>query len=165
MRAGKNRFVLDLHAIERLILELGGMAGAEVFAVCGKVGGVGKYGSVFGPLAGRLHLVVEEGRARSVYRFPASARSRSSATATPRISASRWRRWWGKYVREALMARVARRYKRAVPGLRGASGYHDPVTSAFIGATRLVRRAREIPAACFERRAAEGDASLENGSP
>ncbi|XXX73052.1 hypothetical protein WMF30_35925 [Sorangium sp. So ce134] len=66
----------------------------------------------------------------------------------------------GKYVREALMARVARRYQRAVPALRGASGYHDPVTSAFIGATRLVRRAREIPAACFERRAAEGDASL-----
>ncbi|WP_438031364.1 hypothetical protein [Sorangium sp. So ce233] len=70
----------------------------------------------------------------------------------------------GKYVREALMARVARRYQRAVPGLRGASGYHDPVTSAFLGATRLVRPAREIPAACFERRAAEGDASLANGS-
>ncbi|WP_438015158.1 hypothetical protein WMF18_30325 [Sorangium sp. So ce315] len=52
----------------------------------------------------------------------------------------------------------------AIPA-RGASGYHDPVTSAFVGATRLVRHAREIPAACFERRAAGGDASLENGSP
>ncbi|WP_433930032.1 hypothetical protein AB3662_39660 [Sorangium cellulosum] len=65
--------------MDRIILKLGSMAGAEVFAVCGKVGGFGKYGSVFGPLAGRLHLVVEEVRARSVYRFPASARSRTAA--------------------------------------------------------------------------------------
>ncbi|AGP41201.1 hypothetical protein [Sorangium cellulosum] len=164
-RAGKNRFVLDLHAMERLILELGGLAGAEIFAVCGKVGGFGKYGSAFGPLAGRLHLALEEGRARSVYRFPglgeiAFVRDSDASDLCVAMASM-----VGKYVREALMERVARHYQRAIPGLHGASGYHDPVTTAFIGATRLVRRAREIPDDCFERRAAEGEAPLEGGSP
>jgi hypothetical protein len=62
----------------------------------------------------------------------------------------------GKYVREAMMGRVARHYQRALPGLHGASGYYDPVTTAFIEATRLVRDARSIPDECFERRTAEG---------
>ncbi|WP_437277652.1 hypothetical protein WME90_41495 [Sorangium sp. So ce375] len=164
-RAGKNRFVLDLHAMERLILELGGLAGAEVSAVCGKVGGFGKYGSAFGPLAGRMHLVLEEGRARSAYRFPglgeiAFVRDSDASDLCVAMASM-----VGKYVREALMARVARHYQRAIPGLHGASGYYDPVTSAFIGATRLVRRAREIPAECFDRGDAGGDASLESGGP
>src|SRR5262249_44961692 len=47
--AGRSRFVLDLHAMERLVLELGALAGEEVIAVCGKVGGFGKYGGAFGP--------------------------------------------------------------------------------------------------------------------
>ncbi|MDC0683930.1 hypothetical protein [Sorangium atrum] len=164
-RAGKNRFVLDLHAMERLVLELRGLAGAEVFAVCGKVGGFGKYGSAFGPLAGRMHAVLEESRARSAYRFPglgeiAFVRDSDASDLCVAMASM-----VGKYVREALMERVARHYQRAVPGLHGASGYYDPVTSAFIGATRLVRRAREIPAECFERGAAESDASLESGGP
>ncbi|WP_437325755.1 hypothetical protein [Sorangium sp. So ce381] len=168
-RAGKNRFVLDLHAMERLVLELRGLAGAEVFAVCGKVGGFGKYGSVFGPLAGRMHVVLEESRARSAYRFPglgeiAFVRDSDASDLCVAMASM-----VGKYVREALMERVARHYQRAVPGLHGASGYYDPVTSAFIGATRLVRRAREIPAECFERgageSAGESDASLESGGP
>ena len=133
--------------------------------MCGKVGGFGKYGSVFGPLAGRLHLVVEEGRARSAYHFPglgeiAFVRDSDASDLCVAMASM-----VGKYVREALMERVARHYQRAVPGLRGASGYHDPVTSAFIGATRLVRRAREIPAECFDRGDAGGDASIESGGP
>ncbi|WP_437674407.1 hypothetical protein [Sorangium sp. So ce131] len=164
-RAGKNRFVLDLHAMERLILELRALAGVDVFAVCGKVGGFGKYGAAFGPLAGRLHLVVEESRARSAYRFPglgeiAFVRDSDASDLCVAMASM-----VGKYVREAMMGRVARHYQRAVPGLHGASGYHDPITSAFIKATRLIRSAREIPDDCFERRAAEGEASLESGGP
>ncbi|AUX26639.1 hypothetical protein SOCEGT47_072090 [Sorangium cellulosum] len=165
VRAGKNRFVLDLHAMERLILELGGLAGAEVFAVCGKVGGFGKYGSAFGPLAGRLHLVLEESRARSAYHFPglgeiAFVRDSDASDLCVAMASM-----VGKYVREAMMERVARHYQRAIPDLRGASGYHDPVTSAFIAATRLVRRERAIPDDCFERRSAAGDAPAERVGP
>src|SRR5690349_4673316 len=39
----KNRFVLDLHAMERLILDLRALVPTDVLAVCGKVGGFGKY--------------------------------------------------------------------------------------------------------------------------
>ena len=67
---GESRFVVDLHAMERLILALRDIAGEALVAECGKVGGFGQYGKVFGPLGGRLHAVLEEGRARSAYHFP-----------------------------------------------------------------------------------------------
>lgn len=161
---GKNRFVLDLHAMERLVLELRDVAGAEVTAVCGKVGGFGKYQGAFGPLAGRLHAVLEEGRARSAYRFPgvgeiAFVRDSDASDLCVALASM-----VGKYLREALMGRVARYYQRSIEGLHGASGYHDPVTTAFIEATRLVRGARRVPDGCFER-GREGDelAALQAG--
>jgi ribonuclease HII len=149
--AGKNRFVLDLHAMERLVLELRAEAGEEVRAVCGKVGGFGKYGAAFGPLGGRLCTVLEEGRARSAYHFPgvgeiAFVRD-GDATDLGVAMAS----MVGKWLREVLMARVVRHYRGALPALPDASGYHDPVTSAFVEATRLVRVERDVPDRCFER--------------
>jgi hypothetical protein len=62
----------------------------------------------------------------------------------------------GKYVREALMARVVRFYRDEAPELPDASGYYDPVTSAFMDATMLLRERRRVPDRCFERRGAEG---------
>jgi hypothetical protein len=61
----------------------------------------------------------------------------------------------GKYLRETLMGRIVRHYQEAIPGLRGASGYNDPVTAQFVEATRLVRLERDIPERCFERRRAD----------
>ncbi|AKT36167.1 hypothetical protein [Chondromyces crocatus] len=153
--AGKNRFLLDLHAMERLVLELRDLAGAEVAAVCGKVGGFGKYSSVFGPLGGRLHSVVEETRARSAYHFPelgeiAFVRDGDASDLCVALASM-----VGKYLREVLMGRIVRHYQGQLEGLSGASGYHDPVTAAFVDATRLVRDARNVPDACFERRSAE----------
>jgi len=151
---GKNRFVLDLHAMERLILALRELAGGEVSAVCGKVGGFGAYGSAFGPLSGRLFSVVEEGRARSAYRFPGLgeiAFVRDSDASDLCVSMASL---VGKYLREALMARVVRFYRDADPSLPDASGYHDPVTGRFVEATRLARKEREVPERCFERRSA-----------
>ncbi|MCC6554727.1 MAG: hypothetical protein IT372_17270 [Polyangiaceae bacterium] len=158
--AGKNRFVMDLHAMERLVIELREVAGADVTAVCGKVGGFGKYEGAFGPLGGRLCSVLEEGRARSAYRFPgvgeiAFVRDSDASDLCVALASM-----VGKYMREALMERVARHWQRAVPGLSGASGYHDPVTSAFVEATRLARAERRVPDACFERRS-EGDERAE----
>lgn len=154
-RAGKNRFVLDLHAMERLVLDLRRIAGSDVLAVCGKVGGFGKYGAAFGPLAGRLHTIIEEGRARSAYHFPgvgeiAFVRDSDASDLCVAMASM-----VGKYVREALMGRIARHYQRAIEGLPGASGYHDPVTTAFIAATSLVRGGRSVPDECFERRSAD----------
>lgn len=152
--AGKNRFVLDLNSMERLILELRAIAGQDITAVCGKVGGFGKYGGAFGPLAGRLHSVIEEGRPRSAYHFPgvgeiAFVRDSDASDLCVAMASL-----VGKYVREALMARVVRFYRGALPDLPDASGYYDPVTTTFIEGTRLLRGKRDIPDTCFERRGA-----------
>ena len=58
----------------------------------------------------------------------------------------------GKYLREALMAKVVAYYKGAGLELPDASGYHDPVTAAFVETTALLRKQRRIEDDCFERR-------------
>jgi hypothetical protein len=155
--AGRSRFTLDLHAMERLVLDLRALAGEEVVAVCGKVGGFGKYGPAFGPLGGRLHQVIEEGRARSAYAFPGLGEIAFVRDADASDLGVSMASLVGKYVREALMARVARFYRAEAPDLPDASGYYDPVTTTFIEGTRLARGRLAIPDTCFERRAS-GDA-------
>jgi ribonuclease HII len=152
--AGRSRFVLDLHAMERLVLDLRAVAGEEVTAVCGKVGGFGKYGGAFGPLAGQLHTVIEEGRPRSAYQFPGLGEIAFVRDADATDLCVAMASMVGKYVREALMARVVRFYRGELPELPDASGYYDPVTTTFMDATRLVRERRQVPDTCFERRAA-----------
>ncbi|APR83322.1 Hypothetical protein A7982_08671 [Minicystis rosea] len=152
--AGQSRFVIDLHAMERLVLDLSRLAGEEVTAVCGKVGGFGKYGSVFGPLGGRMHTIVEEGRARSAYHFPGLGEISFVRDGDATDLCVAMSSLVGKWLREVLMARVARHYREGQPELPDASGYYDPVTTRFIEATRLVREARDVPERCFERRSA-----------
>jgi len=142
--------------MERLVLELRALAGEEVQAVCGKVGGYGKYGAAFGPLSGRLHTVIEEGRPRSAYHFPGVGEIAFVRDGDATDQCVAMASMVGKYLREALMARIVRLYRGELPELPDASGYHDPVTTRFIGATRLVRDHREVPDRCFERRGAGG---------
>lgn len=148
---GESRFVVDLHAMERLILHFHELAGEEISAECGKVGGFGQYGKVFGPLAGRLHMVLEEGRARSAYRFPglgeiAFVRDGDASNILVGMASL-----VGKYVRELLMGRIVRHYRRLDGDLPVVSGYHDPITSRFIVGTEALRKKRRVPATCFER--------------
>ncbi|HZF48682.1 MAG TPA: hypothetical protein VE093_08540 [Polyangiaceae bacterium] len=150
--AGKNRFLLDLHAMERLILDLRGIASSDVHAVCGKVGGFGRYSSAFGPLGGRLHSILEEQRARSAYHFPGLGEIAFVQDSDASDLCVAMASMVGKYVREALMARVVRFYQGHDPSLPDASGYHDPVTNAFTAATVKLRKKSKIPDTCFERR-------------
>lgn len=154
--AGQSRFVLDLHAMERLVMELRATVTEEVTAVCGKVGGFGKYGKVFGPLGGRLFATLEEGRARSAYHFPGLGEIAFVRDGDATDLCVAMASLVGKYLRELLMGRVARHYRKDAPDLPDASGYYDPVTTRFIDATRLVRERREIPEGCFERRGKGG---------
>jgi hypothetical protein len=59
----------------------------------------------------------------------------------------------GKWIRDLLMARIVRYHREHDSELPDASGYHDPVTSRFIDATRLTRKKRALPDECFERNA------------
>lgn len=154
--AGRSRFDVDLHAMESLVLALRELAGGEVDAVCGKVGGYARYGAAFGPLAGRLFAVEAEGPASSAYRFPGLGRIAFVRDADDGDLVVALASMIGKWVREATMESVTRHYGPGDDGLpRRASGYHDPVTAAFVEATRLVRRERGVPDACFERERAD----------
>jgi ribonuclease HII len=149
---GKNRFVSDLHAMERLVLALRERAGSPVHAVCGKVGGIGEYGKFFGPLSGWLHATIVEGQAESAYQFPKLGRVRFVRDADAHAPLVMLASLVGKYLRELFMGRIARHYPgHDDPDLQRPSGYHDPVTAAFVERTTLVRKRRRLPIGCFER--------------
>jgi ribonuclease HII len=147
------RFQVDLHAMERLVLDVATRAKQEVIAVCGKVGGYNQYADAFGPLSGRLHAVVCEGRARSEYALPGIGRLAFVRDADARHLVVCLASLVGKYVRDLVTARVVRHHKRTMPHLPMVSGYHDPVTARFINETQEVRDASAFPTDCFERRA------------
>ena len=146
---GINRFVSDLHAMERLVLKLRESAGAPVQAVCGKVGGIGEYAKFFGPLAGWLHATIVEGQAESAYQFPKLGRLRVRARRRrPRAPGHA-----GVLGRQIRARAVHEPDRRALPGGDEArpSGYHDPVTAKFVERTQLLRKKAKMPDRCFER--------------
>jgi len=150
---GLTRFHMDLHAMERLTLEARERAGRDVVATCGKVGGFDRYSPAFGPLGGRLHAIAEEGRARSTYVMPGLGSIAFVRDADAKHLLVCMASLVGKWVRDVLMGRIVRYHRADNPELPDASGYHDPVTSRFIRATRLSRRDRGLPDDCFERKA------------
>jgi hypothetical protein len=152
---GVHRFSADLHAMERLILREAETTGPLLEAVCGKVGGIGKYDQFFGPLAGRLHMMLEEGQAKSSYYFPGLGSIhfvRDADASDPLVMLASL---VGKYMRELLMGRVARFYRSAVQeDCQTPSGYHDPVTARFVEQTQALRKKLRVHPDCFERRPA-----------
>ena len=148
---GHNRFVSDLHAMEELVLALRKQAGTDVTAVCGKVGGMGDYSRFFGPLGGWLHAVLEQGRARSAYKFPGLGELHFVRDADAQDPLVMLASLVGKWVRELLMARVARFYLPGEAENDLPSGYNDPVTARFVDETALTRKTRRVPQTCFER--------------
>jgi ribonuclease HII len=151
---GLTRFHVDLHAMERLALEARARSGQDIIATCGKVGGFYRYSPAFGPLAGRLHAVAEEGRARSEYNVPGLGRLAFVRDADDSHLLVSMASLVGKWARDVLMARIVRHYQKEDPELPNASGYHDPVTAQFVAATELSRKKRGIQGDCFERKAA-----------
>lgn len=158
---GTTRFQVDLNTMERLVLDARARAEADVVALCGKVGGYDRYPDAFGPLAGRLHAIVSEGRAKSEYALPGVGRVAFVRDADEKHLVVCLASLVGKYVRDLLTARVVRHHKRTLPHLPMVSGYHDPVTTRFIADTAAVRVQSSFPDDCFERRALSSDLSLE----
>jgi len=147
---GRSRFDVDLHAMERIILDARERMDGDLEAVCGTVGGYARYSSAFGPLAGRLHAIIEEGAKRSAYRFPGLGTIAFVRDADANHLLVAMASMVGKWIREVMMARIVRFYGHE-EGELDASGYHDPVTVRFVAATALVRKKGRIPDACFER--------------
>jgi hypothetical protein len=148
---GQSRFDVDLHTMERLVLAARDDVGDEVYAHCGKVGGFDFYGDRFGPLGGRLHVALTEGRARSEYVVPGVGRLAFVRDADATHLLVGLASLVGKWARDHLMRRVVRWHQAHDPELPEASGYHDPVTTRFIEASALIRKNRRLEDACFER--------------
>ena len=146
-----SRFHVDLHTMERLVLSARAAANEPVYAICGKVGGMGSYGDQFGPLSSDLYAIVEEGKARSEYRIPNVGNVAFVRDADASHLIVGMASLVGKWAREVIMARIVRHYRKHVDDLPQASGYHDPVTTEFVQATRLVRKRSNLPSDCFER--------------
>jgi hypothetical protein len=114
------------------------------------LGGIAEYSRFFGPLGGWLHNVLEEGQGKSAYRFPGVGELsfvRDADASDPLVMLASL---VGKYVRELFMGRIGRHYP-ATEEVPRPSGYHDPVTAAFVKRTALVRKKRGVPIDCFER--------------
>jgi ribonuclease HII len=150
---GKSRFDADLHAMERLVLDAASTpeAAGDVLATCGKVGGFDRYGEAFARFM--LHVPLVEGRARSEYRVPGVGTVAFVRDAEERHPLVAMASLVGKWVRDLLMRRVVRFHQASVPDAPHASGYHDPVTTRFIAATALSRRASRVEDDCFVRKA------------
>lgn len=154
-KRGVSRFHVDLHAMERLVLAMRDVAGEDVLAICGKVGGLGHYMDAFGPLGGRLATILEEKRASSAYRFPGVGELRFVMDADAGDRLVSLSSLVGKWMREVLMSRITRHYQALDATVPSSSGYHDPNTAKFVAATSLLRKRGKIPDDCFERRRAE----------
>jgi ribonuclease HII len=152
LAVGNHRFLVDLHAMERLIIDQHERSNTRVWAVCGKVGGIADYPKYFGPLAGRLYTVVEQTKPTAVYEFPGLGLVRFEQDADAKDPLVMIASLVGKYLRELFMARIARHYSNDESAANRPSGYHDPVTNAFVESTEHVRKQRRVPFDCFERR-------------
>ncbi len=148
--AGQSRFDVDLARMAELVGALRKIAGTEVEAVCGKVGGRNRYAAGLESL-GALCVTLDEGAGRSSYRFPGVGTVSFVRDADADDPAVGLASLVGKYLRELAMTRMQSYYAEAIPGIDPASGYHDPVTTRWIAATSLLRRERAIEDRCFER--------------
>jgi ribonuclease HII len=149
--AGATLFDIDLHAMEQLLLALRERASTDIDAVCGKVGGLDRYLPRLGPLAGYPAVAEVEGRAASRYRVAgvgtvAFVRDADGSDLLVSLASL-----VGKYMREALMAKIADHYLAADPSLPRPSGYRDPVTGRFVDGTGPRRRLEQVPDRCFLR--------------
>lgn len=147
---GRSRFDVDLSLMIELAASLRERAGSDLEVVCGKVGGRKSYGAA---LTARWPLVaaIAEAQRESSYKVPGVGVVRFTRDADASDPAVALASLYGKYARELSMARIHGFLAREVPGLRAASGYHDPVTTRYIEATSLARRAKGIADECFER--------------
>lgn len=161
---GLSRFDVDLHAMERLVMAAREDAGQDVLALCGKVGGFDFYSDRFGPLAGRLHAIVMEGRKRSEYQMPGIGRLAFVRDADESHLVVGLASLVGKWARDHLMRRIVRFHRSHEPDLPDASGYNDPITTRFIKASALVRKERRVEPSCFERSALWKKEALEGAT-
>lgn len=150
--SGTNKLDVDLEMFEDLIAAMHRSYGGPLLVVCGMIGGIRDYASRFRRVSGPVTMLRgRHGQRR--YAIPELGEVRFEVDADARHLPVALASIVGKYVREVSMLRIGQFYRRSVPDLRLASGYHDPVTHRFIQQTRAPRRRLGIAVDCFRRQA------------
>lgn len=151
-QAGESRFLLDLHAIEQLAARARAHTSRPVATLAGKVGGYERYlpHLRMRPLPTGTH----ESRKESAYRYADGSTLVFAQDADDRYPLVSLASLIGKWVRDLCMHRINRFHAPARAVHEHVSGYHDPVTRAFVEETAQHRAQRSFPHECFERQKA-----------
>ena len=147
----ENRFLVDLHSMEELVLGISSKLGQPLGVVCGKVGGMHDYTSHFQKFRTCDIEVLGESKRVSRYRVAAIGDVKFVQDADSTDPLVMLASLVGKYLRELFVSRIGGYFAERLVELRKPSGYHDKVTSEFVEATSEVRRQAEFPQSCFER--------------
>jgi hypothetical protein len=150
-QTGENRFLVDLHCMEELILKAVDIFQQPLGIVCGKVGSMSDYTRHFDALGKRSPQPISESNEASVYQIPDIGTVkflRDADSIDPLVMLASL---VGKYLRELFVARIGSHFAALVSDIRKPSGYHDSVTKDFAKATANFRLQSAFPPACFER--------------
>ncbi len=149
--ANENRFLVDLHSMEELILGISAKLRQSLGIVCGKVGGMHDYTRHFEKLGKRELEVLGESKRVSSYRVAGIGGVKFMQDADSADPLVMLASLVGKYLRELFVSRIGGHFSDRIVQVRKPSGYHDKVTMAFVEATSEVRRQTAFPQSCFER--------------
>ncbi len=148
---GENRFLVDLHCMEELIVKSVSEVQSPLRVVCGKVGSMHDYTRHFDILGQTDPQVVHETKEASVYRWPDLGEvtfKRHADASDPLVMLASL---VGKYLRELFVSRIGDFFSQRTVEIRKPSGYHDGVTMDFARATSELRCQMKFPQSCFER--------------
>lgn len=148
--ARNSLFLVDLEAMERLIIALGTNQ-PNLSICCGKVGALTKYLPHLRSFSGSSASIVEENRPKSCYQFSGFGQVEFVQDADASDPLVALASLIGKYIRELLMGSIVSYWKSRDNSLTNASGYHDPVTAKFVLNTVALREKENVPNRCFLR--------------
>ena len=149
--ANENRFLVDLHSMEELILGISAKLRQPLGIVCGKVGSMHDYTRHFAKLGKREFEVLGESKRVSSYRVAGIGDVKFMQDADSADPLVMLASLVGKYLRELFVSRIGGHFSDRMVQVRMPSGYHDKVTMEFAKATSEVRRQSAFPQSCFER--------------
>ena len=152
---GQSRVELDLELMERLVLDAHQAGAVEVLAICGMVGGIRNYQEKLRHIP-RERVVQRKARGGAlVFDVAQLGQVRFEIDADQNHFPVALASMIGKYLRELWMLRHNRFYQASDASLADVSGYHDPVTRAFVLQSALLRKRLGVEDACFVRDSAK----------
>ncbi len=146
-----SKLAVDLLLFERLLLHARAAVNEDLSAFCGMVGGLRRYPDYFQELGSRAVQRLQEGRSLCRYRVDGLGEVAFEVDADAHHLPVGMASMLGKYLREVVMERHNRFYQEHDPSLGRVSGYHDPVTRAFVEQSQQLRARLGIAKDCFER--------------